>query len=356
MIAKPTALRGVDSALREAPCADLRIAGKRLTPTPVFQTYWKFAEARQALYLSRLRQAQPPWSTDPILSEYRFTNVFRAADRVSQYLIREVIHRDESNRSVEEMVFRVLLFKFFNRISTWQWLEASVGEITWANYDFARYAEALDDAAGCGPIYSAAYVIPPPRLGEPSKRRNHLRLLEAIMRGELPRAVSETPSLRGVYGILSRYPSIGRFLAFQFAIDLNYSPLMNADEDEFVVAGPGARDGILKCFGRDARGLEEDIIRHVTEEQERYFDLFGLKFDGLFGRRLHLIDCQNLFCEVDKYARVAHPDVVAPSGRTRIKQRFRATREGLQPFFPPKWRLRVPPDLQFAFSQESLFV
>ena len=30
---------------------------------------------------------------------------------------------------------------------------------------------------------------------------------------------------------------------------------------------------------------------------------------GLRGRRLQLIDCQNLFCEVDKYAVVAHPGV-----------------------------------------------
>lgn len=33
--------------------------------------------------------------------------------------------------------------------------------------------------------------------------------------------------------------------------------------------------------------------------------VLGLRFRSLAGRRLKLIDCQNLFCEVDKYARVA---------------------------------------------------
>src|SRR5665213_109406 len=46
------------------------------------------------------------------------------------------------------------------------------------------------------------------------------------------------------------------------------------------------------------------------------FSRLGLKFRSLFGRPLQLIDCQNLFCEVDKYARYAHPEVIGVTGRT----------------------------------------
>jgi hypothetical protein len=52
-----------------------------------------------------------------------------------------------------------------------------------------------------------------------------------------------------------------------------------------------------------------------------------------------LIDCQNLFCETDKYARVAYPHLEGISGRTRIKQAFRASGRLLAPVFPPKWNL-----------------
>jgi hypothetical protein len=80
----------------------------------------------------------------------------------------------------------------------------------------------------------------------------------------------------------------------------------------------------------------------MADTQESHFARLGLDFPGLFGRRLQLIDCQNLFCEVDKYARVAHPSVAGVSGRSRIKQRFTPLTEPLRAFFPPKWRLPGP--------------
>jgi hypothetical protein len=76
----------------------------------------------------------------------------------------------------------------------------------------------------------------------------------------------------------------------------------------------------------------------MSNTQEQHFTRLGLSFSGLNGsRRLQLIDCQNLFCEVDKYARVAHPEITGYSGRTRIKQRFRPNDHALTCSFPPKW-------------------
>jgi len=54
---------------------------------------------------------------------------------------------------------------------------------------------------------------------------------------------------------------------------------------------------------------------------------------------LQLIDCQNIFCEVDKYARIKHPDIKGNSDRTRIKQKFRINTKPLALWFPPKWGL-----------------
>jgi len=336
----------------------LRIAGRRLEPTEVFDTYWRFAAARQAVYLRRLQGAPPPWTADRILREHRFTNVYRASDRVSQFLIGKVIYGDGAPPRSEDVVFRTLLFKVFNKVSTWEALSERVGAITWSTFDFERYRCALDEIVRARPLYSAAYVIPPPRLGEASKRDNHLRLLQRMMRDGLPSVVEGARELRVVYERLRSYPSLGPFLAFQFAIDLNYSPVMDAREDQFVVAGPGARDGIRKCFGRSASGIEAEVIRCMAETQELHFDRLGLEFPGLFGRRLQLIDCQNLFCEVDKYARVAHPRARGISGRTRIKQKFRPLPEPVTAFFPPKWRLGTAAPARVSHStpeQEALF-
>src|SRR4051812_20144728 len=85
----------------------------------IHATLWRFAAERQAIYERRLAGAPAPWTDDPILRNYRFTNVYRASDRVSQYLIRHVVGPAES---VEDLVLRVLLFKFFNKIETWELL------------------------------------------------------------------------------------------------------------------------------------------------------------------------------------------------------------------------------------------
>lgn len=291
------------------------------------------------MYVRRLEGTPPPWTEDPILRAHRFTNAYRAADRVSQFLIGDVIYGEDGPKDVQDVVFRVLLFKVFNRIGTWNALERSLGQIRWSSFDFRRYAEALDEAAKEGPVYSAAYVMPPPRFGEQSKRLNHLRLLERMMQDGLAVFIEERPGLERLYERLLSYPSMGRFLAFQFTIDLNYSDTMEAGENEFVVAGPGACDGVVKCFGPAARGIESEVIRYMADSQESHFARLGLDFPGLFGRPLQLIDCQNLFCEVDKYARVAHPSVRGVSGRTRIKQKFKPLAEPLRAFFPPKWGL-----------------
>ncbi|PZT90732.1 MAG: hypothetical protein DI630_30510, partial [Gordonia sp. (in: high G+C Gram-positive bacteria)] len=130
---------------------------------------------------------------------------------------------------------------------------------------------------------------------------------------------------------------IGNFLAYQFLIDINYTRALDFSENAFVMPGPGARDGIRKCFGPTATGIESEIIRYMTDSQEEHFARLGLPFNGLRGRRLQLIDCQNLFCEVDKYSRVAHPEVAGISGRSRIKQRYNCLPEPLSAWFPPKW-------------------
>ena len=139
------------------------------------------------------------------------------------------------------------------------------------------------------------------------------------------------------FELLRAYPMIGDFLAYQFITDINYSGLTNFGEMEFVVPGPGARDGIYKCF-TDLGGFSEgDIIRLTAERQEEEFARRGLAFRSLFGRPLQLIDCQNLFCEVAKYARVAHPEIAGLSGRTRIKQRYRPLGPPIRFWYPPKW-------------------
>src|SRR5260370_15643889 len=89
-----------------------------LKPTPVYDSYWRFAAERQRIFFRRLERRAPPWTDDPVLRAHKFTNVYRASDRVSQYLIRRGIYRSDLPDDPVEVTFRILLFKLFNRIET----------------------------------------------------------------------------------------------------------------------------------------------------------------------------------------------------------------------------------------------
>jgi len=311
--------------------------------SPIFDTYWRFAAERLFMYYRRLAGSPSPWTADQILQTHRFTNVYRVADRVSQYLLREVQYREDRSQAADEVFFRTILFKFFNKIETWEALEAELGPIGWQGADFDRLNLALHRLINGGKsIYSAAYIMPSPAFGEQRKHSNHLRLLGRMMEDGLPARICSAPSLQSVYELLLSYSGIGKFLAFQFAIDINYSSMIDFAEREFVVAGPGALDGISKCFPGTAPADAERVIMTVTERQAEEFADRGIGFPGLFGRPLQPIDCQNLFCEISKYSRVAHPEVKGVANRQRIKQIYRLTTQPIEaPFFPPKWGLEV---------------
>lgn len=315
-------------------------SGKTLTASPVFDTYWKFAAKRQDIFMKRVAGYAGQLTDDPILSTHRFTNAYRASDRVSQFLIKNVLY--DGSQNAEEVFFRAMIFKIFNRIDTWELFKNNFSTISWKTFNYERYARLLDEAMDQNErLYSAAYIMPSPAFGSSRKHRNHLQLIEHMIRSGGPKNISRAKSLKDVYYLMLSYPSLGPFLAFQFTIDLNYSSLIDFDESDFVVAGPGAKNGISKCFV-DTDGLDEEhVIYEVTKMADKEFSRQNLKFQNLWGRPLKPIDCQNLFCEVDKYARVAHPEFSGSSGRTRIKQKFSQNLQPLPQWYPPKWNLKV---------------
>jgi hypothetical protein len=322
-------------------------------PTPVFDTYFRFAAERHQIYLKRLRGYTVPeiLTNDPILQTYRFTNVFRAADRVSQYLIREIIPK--GSQKPMEVLFRILLFKIFNKIETWERLTEILKETpTWAEFSllanymgapqsgFAMYGEALQQVATKGPLYSAAYVMPNPPFGHSTKADNHLALITQICwNGDLVEYLAKcTTTQHDMFHVLLKQPSLGSFLAYQFTIDLTYSKQFYSPDHGFVVAGPGARDGIKKCFGLTRLNEDEAMfaIQYTANIADQKFAELGLVPPTLHGHKLELIDYQNLFCEVDKYSRVAHPEVVVGQKRVKIKRRYTPNLEPMPPFVAPE--------------------
>jgi hypothetical protein len=333
----------------------------------VFDLYWYFASERQAIFQKRIEGHPRPWTVDPILETFKFCNVFRAADRVSQYLIRDVAYASDAG-SPQDRLFQIVAFRMFSKIETWRKLRALLGrppliaDLVDSTLEVAL-SQIREDIGG---LYTGAFILcANDAFGRRLKHLNHVELFRKMfLRTSLADRLLEATSLHQIYDLLHEYPLMGDFMSYQTAIDLNYSDVLRQDfsENSFTKPGPGALRGIRKVF-RDLGDLTpEGIISWMVERQEREMTRLALPFTGLWGRLLHAIDCQGLFCEVDKYCREALPALA--SARKRIKMRYSPHSESFALYFPDKWRLndKLPTQQVFGLehssslaSQEPLF-
>lgn len=293
------------------------------------------------MFEKRAEGLPAPWTSDPILSAHKFCNTFRAADRVSQYMIKNVCYHDEPC-SPADRLFQIIAFRIFSKIETWQAVHDFLGRYpTLADLADGQFTKALEHAkTQNGTIYTAAFILAPTKAyGQAAKYLNHIELFRHMfLADDLAAKLMAAKSLRAIYELLHAYPLMGDFMSYQIAIDLNYSDLINFSENDFVQPGPGALRGIKKCFEDLGDYTPAEVIMYMVKNQQREFKRLGLPFNGLFGRPLHAIDCQGLFCETDKYARVAAPELA--SARKRIKTKFSQSSNKLNLYFPPKWRIK----------------
>lgn len=326
----------------------LRVVSGPSVRSAVFETFWSFAAERHAVFERRLAGEPAPWTNNPIISNHRFCNSFRAADRVTQELV-AVAYADPSQHP-ENVFLRTVCFRLFSRPETWRLIENEVGPLSAATFDPDRLGDRLEAAQTEGAkLYTGAFILcADAAYGHRRKHRNHLSLLEAMLAAELPAQVAAAESLGAVYELLLTWPLIGPFMAYQLATDLNYTTIIDFDENEFTVPGPGALRGIAKVFHVLGDLDPPAAIQWLVDYQERCEIELGIRPPRLFGRALHAIDVQNLLCEVDKYSRVAFPEL--RSNRSRIKQRFVPDPALLPLTFPPKWELQIPAEMGAADS------
>lgn len=307
----------------------------------VYELYWKFAYERQKIFEARRRGEPGPWTLDPILAAYKFCNAYRALDRETQYLIREICYGQESTAPADK-IFQIVAFRFFSRGDTWDRLRSYLGRSPIID-DLVdgSFRRAIENAMADGPIYTHAFILcAADSYGQGRKYLNHIELFrDMFIDHDFAEFVLSAQSLRSIYDELHSFPLIGNFMAYQIAIDLNYSDLIDFSENEFTVPGPGSLRGIRKVFVDIGDMSPAEVVMWMVDHQGEEFRRLGYEFSGLFGRELTAIDCQNLFCETDKYCRVAVPELA--SARSQIKAKFNASAKSIDLFLPPKWQLDI---------------
>ncbi len=308
-----------------------------------FRFYFYFIQERMNIFWSRRHGGKFPWTLDPILQKYRFTNVYRASDRVSQYLIKNVIY-SHLDLDAEDIILRIIIFKIFNKVETWEYIEKVTGEVSTKNFNVIKICETLSERRRSIPIFNNAYMMTGTHSLYNHLRYKHEKWLTMVKKELLDSHVIakivRSKSLRELYSILKTCSFIGDFIAYQYAIDLNYSPFFCFDENSFVKAGIGAIRGIKKCFNNIEKKDYEKAIEFTLLNFNNLQQEFGFTgFKSLFSRNPTLIDLQNCFCETDKYMREKLPALLIDN--KRIKQRFAPNFTPYDLFFPPTWKLHT---------------
>jgi hypothetical protein len=313
------------------------------TPIPrqqIYDLYWYFASERHQIFERRLGGQPAPWTNDPILLKYKFCNVFRATDRVSQYMIREVCYHTEGC-SPQDRLFQIVAFRLFSKIETWNAVRDFLGHSpTIRNLIDGTFTKALEYAHEAnGGLYTNAFILCATNAyGQPRKYLTHIELLrDMFVNHNLADQLLEASSLKEIYTLLRTFPLMGDFMSYQMAIDLNYSDLINFSENDFTQPGPGAIRGLKKVFESLGDYSPAEAVLWMVERQNEEFTRLNLPPATLFGRPLQAIDCQNVLCETDKYCREAVPELA--SARSRIKTTYGTPKPIDALFLPPKWKI-----------------
>ena len=305
----------------------------------IYDLYWYFAYERQNIFMKKKEGQPAPWTDDPIFQKYKFCNSYRVNDRISQYLLNNVIYNGKEY-SPKDTIFRIILFKIFNKEETWELLLKKCGDITLESFNQKEYAQILEEAMKQNiKIYNDAYISCATKaFGYDRKHENHLALLNKMfIEDHVDQKIIKAKNMEEGFNILKKYPLIGNFMAYQLITDINYSNVTDFSESEFTVAGPGAIRGIKKCFISPGTKNTSDIIKYMYDNQEKEFKRLNLNFKKIGNRKLQYIDCQNIFCELDKYCREAKPEL--KSNRHKIKKQYKAKSQKIKYLYPPKWNI-----------------
>ena len=204
----------------------------------IYDLYWYFACERQNIFIKKLNGEPSPWTDDKILQEYKFCNSYRVNDRVSQYLLKNVIYNGKKYKD-EDMLFRIILFKLFNKESTWELLLDKFNDITLKSFNQKEYSKVLEEAISNNiKIYNDAYISCANKaFGYDRKHDNHLALINKMFNiDKIQDKIIKCTTMEEAFNIIRSYPLIGNFMAYQLVTDINYSDIIKLREDEFTIA------------------------------------------------------------------------------------------------------------------------
>ncbi len=259
--------------------------------------FMAFVIERHRIYESRLRgDPGPPWTKDDILACWKFCNVYRELDRVTQWIR---INWREPHKDDPDLWFAMVVARFINWPDT---LKELGYPVPWHQGWFRSVM--FSRKSKRNKVWTGAYMVRAgPDEGQ-DKAEYYADIFTYLWNARDLLRPRKEDTLNSWHMQLCMYEGLGSFMAAQIVADMKYvQPLLSAtDWETFAASGPGSRRGLNRVLGHhiSCKWTEEDWRLELTRLRHRTAPRFlaaGMHVP-------HAQDLQNCLCEFDKYERV----------------------------------------------------
>ena len=292
--------------------------------TKEYTCFWKFVVERQNIWYRRMiLKEEYPWTDDPILQKYRFTNVYRELDKSTHYLLNFLspLKKDRKN-----ILFNVLIFRFFNSYGFFDKIGSMLHVEKYNPFEFIRKLDELKRKKI--KFFNNAYLIPHPSIRKdyrPGDKHVQLAFCFDAVKEKIDMLIARIDDVKTPgesLEIIKQIPGVGSFLAYEVWTDLTYFKWFKQrwSDNDFVNVGPGARWGLNIMVGKDtpkfilpAKEYEKLVFKLRDEMQPALKKLNLLnKWMKIYYRHafsnkpfLSLRNIEHSLCEFRKYRRLS---------------------------------------------------
>lgn len=255
-----------------------------------------------------------PWTDDPIIREFRFTNVRREHDKETKWVIENLCRKspEEFEGNLIGKWANLILFRIFNKSETCKHiLPIDFDNVNWNKIN-AYFNSCPKDYVFFTNAFNTGGVkrVCNWKTGENDPKTTAIKYIQNLFdQGEFE--CLDTVRADDFFNNLVRIPGMGRFLAYQILVDWTYCPECPFSENEFVIAGPGCKKGLEMIFTyADGMTLEEQLF-WLRDNWNKLLAWLNIDWtpEELFtdlpkeDRFMNVMSLENCMCELSKYIR-----------------------------------------------------
>lgn len=298
--------------------------------TNLIADYCEFCTIRQNTFYEK--QLNPNY-VNAILGTNKFTNVYRLLDRVSQYELQKVIY--SGIQDPLEILFRVFVFNHFKTECFYDYLLTKEFNVSLNTFNAEVFITLLSEYSGDLKLFTNAYMIPGKR-GEAKIITITRKIINFIENSKL---FKNLQSGYEIFHKLKCLDGMGDFLASQVVFDCLWHESFK-DVERLYALGVGAKRGAFKLglTNKLNTSYDEGFKALLTAKQALGESNFTPLTIGDTKIYPDFSDIQNTFCEVDKYFRIIHPEIITNKKQTekqsRIKNKYKPGKSKFDIYIP----------------------